>query len=287
MIRDGTQLDLASGPSALAWLDPIAAVRHYLRHRELIAQLVRREIGQRYQGSMLGFLWSFLQPLILLGVYTFIFLVVFGAEWPSLTGETTANFALIVFSGLITFNVFSETVNASPRLILANANFVKRVAFPLEVLPLVRVTAALSQAAVSLGVLVVALVAFGAPPGWTALLLPLVWLPLALFALGLSFLLSSLGVFVRDLEQVIGVAVTALFFGSAIFYPVDRVPEPARRIIEWLPTAVFVEDTRRVMLYGATPFRAQTAVVACVGLAVALLGFACFMRSKRAFADVV
>lgn len=262
-------------------------MRRISRHTDLLIQLWQRELSQRYRGSALGIAWPFLQPLLLLGVYTLLFGVIFKARWPEIATGGTVDFALVVFAGLVTFQVFSECVGAAPRLIFSNANFVKRVAFPLELLPLVKVAAALTQGLLSLGILVVALVLLGTPPGWSLLWLPLAWLPLMLFALGLSYFLSALGVFLRDIDQVIGVALTALFFGSAIFYPLSLVPEPARRILEWLPTAVFVEDTRRVLLYGQSPLRIESAVIGVLSLGVAVAGYRWFAARREVFADVL
>jgi lipopolysaccharide transport system permease protein len=194
-----------------------------LRHRELIAQLTRREVSQRYKGSLLGMAWPLVQPLLMLTVYTFVFSVVFRARWPSLPGADTADFALVIFTGLITFSIFSETVSAAPGLILANRNLVKRSVFPLEILPIVKASGALVQGVFSLMILLAGMLALGFTPSWTALCLPAVWLPLWLFSIGSAYFLSALGVFVRDLGQLVGVVITALFFGSAIFLSLSAV----------------------------------------------------------------
>lgn len=272
---------------AAQYLNPVRIILHLRQHRELILQLTRREISRRYRGSSLGIAWPFLQPLLLLAVYTLVFTGVFKARWPNLASEGTTSFAVVLFTGLVTFNIFSESVSAAPRLILANRSFVKRVVFPLEVLPVVRVMAALVQAVLGLGILLVGLPLLGFSPRWTALLLPMVWLPLTLFVLGLTFFLSSVGVFVRDIEQVIGVVVTALFFGSAIFYPIAQIPESARWFVEWLPTAVFVEDTRQLLLYGNVPLRPQSLATGGLALVTGVLGFVWFMKAKKAFSDVL
>lgn len=268
-------------------LSPVGALAGLLRQRELVGQLVRREVSLRHRGSLLGAAWPVLQPLLLLAVYTFVFSVVFGARWPGLYGGEMLGYAVAVFTGLVTFQIFSESVQAAPRLILSNPNFVKRVVFPLEVLPVVKVLAALARAGFGLAVLLIFLVASGHAPGATALMLPAVWAVLAAFALGAVYLLSALAVFLRDLEQVVGLAMTAFFFGSAIFYPLDRVPESAQALLGLLPTTAVVEATRQVLLVGELPAARPMLVAVGVAIATLALGHATFAKCRRAFADVL
>jgi lipopolysaccharide transport system permease protein len=259
----------------------------FFAHRELIVQLVRRELARRYRGRLLGLLWLVLQPLLLLALYTFVFGVVFGARWPGFEGEETLGFAIVVFTGLLTFGILAETLNASPRLILSNRALIKNVEFPVEVLPVVTVACALVQAIAGLAILLPALVVLGYPLSMAVLALPLVWLSLALLCLGLCYLLSALGVFLRDLEGVVGLAVTGLLFGSAIFYPLSQVPESARSVLVWLPTCFYVEATRDILLRGQISFGEREAVMLVVTLAVAIVGYRSFVWSKGAFADVL
>jgi len=256
-------------------------------HRQLIGQLVRREISQRYRGSALGMLWSLLQPILLLVVYTLVFSLVFQARWPGDFGETTGGYALVIFVGLITFTIFSETVLSAPTLILANRNLAKRSLFPLEVLPLVKVLSALVQATFSLGVLLLFLILMGIAIPWTAFLIPLVWFAMGLLALGVAYFLSAGGVYLRDLDQVVGVIVTALFFGSAIFYPIAQVPNAGRDWIERNPTAVLIEEARRVLLYGEFPLWTESGWVLPLALLFSWTGYMWFMKRKRGFSDVL
>ncbi len=197
------------------------------RHRELLVSMVQREVIGRYRGSIMGLLWSFLNPLFMLLVYTFVFSMMFKLRWPQGSGSRS-EFALLVFAGLLVFNVFAECVGRAPGLIIANANYVKKVMFPLEILPWVVLGAVLFHTLASLLIwLVFHLLFFGFPP-LTSLLLPLVLLPLVLFTLGISWLLASLGVYLRDVGQIVGVLTTALMFVSAIF----TRPAPFRRPIK-------------------------------------------------------
>jgi lipopolysaccharide transport system permease protein len=241
----------------------------------------------RYKGSFIGLGWSFIQPLAMLCVYTFVFSVIFKVRWGIEAGEGKATFALALFIGLITFSVFSEMVNSAPSLILGNANYVKKVVFPLEILPLVRLFSTLINAVFSLGVLMAGILFINHFVPWTALLLPLVWLPMMMFTLGCGFFLASLGVFVRDIGTVIGVLTTMLFFLTPIFYPISAVPEQFRIFCRINPIAIFVEDARRVVLWGLSPDWPWFFFGMALSVAVLIFGFVWFMKSKKAFADVI
>ena len=268
-------------------LGQILAFQGIFGHLELVAGLTRREIASRYRGSWLGFCWPVLQPLLLLGVYTFIFSTVFGARWPGVYESDLIGYAVVVFSGLVTFNIFAESVRTAPRLIVANRNFVQRVVFPLEILPLVQVGAALVHAAAGLVVLLVFLVASGAPLHWTACWVPLVWLVFAIFSLGVGYLIATASVFVRDLEPLVGIVITGLFFGSAIFYPIERLPESLQALVRAVPTAGAVDLTRSLLLLGTTPSAGAVLGPLCVSLGTLVVGYACFMRAKGSFADAL
>lgn len=197
------------------------------RNRNLIAALTRREVIGRYRGSVLGMLWSFFNPVFMLIVYTFVFSVVFKARWNA-RSDLKTEFALVLFAGLIVFNLFAECINRAPSLILSNVNYVKKVVFPLEVLPWVAMGSILFHTLVSLAVWLVSyFILFGVPHA-TVLLLPLVLLPLIFFVMGLSWFLASLGVYLRDVGQFIGIVTTVLMFLSPIFYPITALPEKYR-----------------------------------------------------------
>jgi lipopolysaccharide transport system permease protein len=188
---------------------------------------------------------------------------------------------------LITFNIFSEVANSAPSLVLGNVNYVKKVVFPLEILPLVRLFSALINAVFSLGVLFAGILIVDHFIHWTALLLPLIWLPMMLFTLGCGYFLASLGVFVRDMGTVIGVVTTMLFFLTPIFYPVRAVPEQFRFFYRINPLSLFVEDARRVVLWGLSPDWPWFLFGMVLSGAVLIAGFVWFMKSKKAFADVI
>jgi lipopolysaccharide transport system permease protein len=255
-------------------------------NRNLVRVLVIREVAGRYRGSVLGILWSFFNPVFMLAVYTFVFSVVFKARW-GIAGESRAEFALILFAGLLIFNLFAECITRAPALILGNANYVKKVVFPLEILPWVIFGAALFHTLVSLGVwLLFSLVVLGVPHA-TLLLFPLILVPLALLIMGLSWFLASLGVFLRDVSQIVGVMITVLMFLTPIFYPVSAIPERYRALIYLNPLTFIVEQGRGLLIFGTGLAWWGMALFLLVASLVAWLGFAWFQKTRKGFADVL
>jgi lipopolysaccharide transport system permease protein len=256
------------------------------RHRMLIAMLAKRDALGRYRGSVMGILWSFFHPLLMLAVYTFVFSGVFKARWTFGQGSP-GEYAIILFAGLIVFTLFAECLNRAPTLILSNVNYVKKVAFPLEILPWVVFGSGLFHLAISLGVwLLFYLVVFGLPPV-TALLLPVALLPLVLVIMGMIWFLAALGVFLRDAAQVVSIAVSALIFLSPIFYPLTALPENIRPLLYLNPMTPAVEHVRGVLIAGEVPDALQYGAFLAVGLVVAALGFAFFQKTRKGFADVL
>ncbi len=256
------------------------------RNRSLIRASIRREVLGRYRGSVMGVLWSFFNPVFMLAVYTFVFSVVFKARWNAASDSKT-EFALVLFAGLIVFNVFSECVNRAPSLILSNVNYVKKVVFPLEILPVVSLGAALFHAVISVVVWFIAYAVFFGVPAMTALYLPLVFVPLALLILGLSWALASLGVYLRDVGQFIGIVTTTLMFLSPIFYPASALPEEFRQLLYINPMTPVIELTRDVLYWGKAPDWRIWLWAVLLSSIVAWLGFAWFQKTRKGFADVL
>lgn len=256
------------------------------RNRELTYALVKREVVGRYRGSFLGILWSFFNPLFMLAVYTFVFSVVFKARWGT-GSDSKTEFALVLFAGLMVFNLFSECINRAPSLILANINYVKKVIFPLEILPWVAMGASLFHGAISLGVWLLAYVVFFGMPHITLLYLPLIILPLVLFILGLSWFLSALGVYLRDVSQFIGVITTVMMFMSPVFYSASSLPEKYRGLLLLNPLTPAIEQARAVLFWGHAPDFLLLMSSLLVSASVASLGFAWFQKTRKGFADVL
>lgn len=258
-------------------------------HRLLVAQMIKREVVGRYQGSVMGLTWSFFSPVLMLIIYTFVFSDVFHARWGGIDGDhnSKTQFALLLFVGMIVLNLFSEVVTRAPLLILSNVNYVKKVIFPLEVLPAVLIGNALFHGLVSLIVLLAAFVAFNGYLYWTALLVPLVLLPLVIVTLGLSWILASLGVFLRDISQAIGMITTVLMFLSPVFYPITAVPEKFRPFIMANPLTFIIEQSRDVLIWGRQPDWIGLSCYSVVALLIAWIGYIWFQKTRKGFADVL
>jgi len=256
-------------------------------HRNLILALTRRDITGRYRGSLLGILWSFVNPLLMLGVYTFAFGVIFGARWAG-GSDSKMEFAIILFAGMLIFNLFSECVNRASSLVVSHPSYVKKVVFPLEVLPPVALGSSLFHMLVSFSVwLMFYAIGFGWPSP-AVLLLPVVMLPLLLFTIGISWFLASLGVYLRDVGHMVSSLVLMLLFLSAVFYPIESLPERLRTPLMVVNPLVFhVEICRQVMVWGKLPAWSSWSIYLVFGLAVTCLGFAWFQKTRRGFADVL
>jgi lipopolysaccharide transport system permease protein len=263
-----------------------AMPRALFRHRDLLLQLVKREVEARYRGSVLGLLWSFAIPLLMLAVFTFVFSAVFQMRWGKETGDR-AEFALMLFPGMVLHGLFAEVLGRAPGLIVSNPNYVKKIIFPLEILPAVAVGSALFQAVVGL----LAVVAFqlflrGSIP-LTILWTPVVLAPFVVLLLGVAWLLSSLGVYLRDLAQLSGVVATILMFMSPVFYPIDALPVAWRGWVYASPLTLILEQTRGAMLLGRAPDPASLAAYAFACTLFAGLALYWFNRTRKGFADVL
>jgi lipopolysaccharide transport system permease protein len=256
-------------------------------HRELIYRLARREVESRYKGSLLGLVWSFLVPLMMLGVYTFVFSTIFKVKWPIGDPNHPPPFFLIVFAGMIWLNLFVECVARAPSLILGNVTYVKKVVFPLEVLPIVTLAAELFNALIGLILLTGVYIAFLGRPHAVALLLPIVVLPLVLLILGLVWFISSLGVYLRDLRQLVAVLMSMIGLVSPLFYPLQNVPAKARWALYLNPLTVVLEQVRDVLFKNVMPDWRIWLCYLVVGWTVAWAGLLWFNHAQRGFADVI
>jgi len=268
-------------PTMLASLLPV----DLLRQRGLIYQLTRREILGRYRGSWLGLAWSFVTPLLMLTVYTFVFSVIFNARWAG-AHAGRLEFALMVFTGMVAFLLCAEVLGRAPALLTQYTSYVKKVVFPLDTLPLVLVGSALFHALAGLAVLLL-FVLFSHGLAWPVLALPLALLPLVLLLAGLAWMLAALGVYFRDLGQAIGLVLAMLQFLSPVFYPLEAVPAAFRPFMAWSPLTIPVEAMRSVLLRGSWPDMTALLGYWLVALLVACLGHRLFQRLRGGFADVL
>lgn len=266
---------------------PTQMLGSILRHRQLIFEMIRRDVVGRYRGSVGGLVWSFINPLVMLAVYTFVFSVVFKARWGTTQASGNAEFAIIMFVGMIVHALFAECINKAPGLILSNVNYVKRVIFPLEILPVVALGSAFFHMLVSLAILLVFHWIMVAHIDLTVLWLPLVILPFTLLTLGVAWFLAATGVFVRDIAQTTGILTTILMFLAPVFYPVSALPEAYRPFLNLNPLTFIIEEARAVTLWGNPPNFVGLALYAAIALLVGACGFWWFQRTRSGFADVL
>jgi len=264
------------------------------RHAALIGQLVRRDVLGRYRGSWLGIGWSFLHPLFMLGIYSLVFGLVFKARWPqagfALADGTLAGglgFSTILFTGLLLHGFMAECLSRATGLITGHSQYVKKLVFPLEILPWMVVGSALLHLGIGLILLLgTALLAFGHIP-LTALSLPIILVPFVIMMAGMMWGLAALGVFLRDMGQVIGLLVTAALFLSPVFFPLDHLPAGMAGLVWLNPFTLIVEQSRAALLWGQWPNVRALGIYMLVACGVASVGFFVFNRLRRAFADVL
>ncbi len=266
----------------------LPAIAHsFWANRQLIWQMTQREVIGRYKGSFIGLAWSFFHPILMLSVYTFVFSVVFKTKWGIGSEESKAGFAITLFVGMIIHGLFAECVNRAPGLILANVNYVKKVVFPLEILPMVVMFSALFQAVVSVMVLLAAFIVMNGYLHWTVLLFPAVVLPLTIATLGFAWFLASFGVFARDIGQITGIITTVMMFLAPVFYPVSALPKEYQPLIMANPLTFIIEQARVVLLSGRLPDWQGLAVYSLISLSIAWAGFWWFQKTRKGFADVL
>jgi lipopolysaccharide transport system permease protein len=255
--------------------------------RGLILQMTKRDVLGRYKGSVLGVVWSLFNPLFLLVIYTFVFSVIFKARWGVGPVESKSEFAILLFVGMIVHSFFSETLNRAPGLILNNVSYVKKIVFPLEILPAVAICTAFFHALVSVFVLAVVFIVLKGYLQWTAIFLPLVLLPLVVLTLGIAWGLASLGVFLRDIAQPISLITTLLLFASPVFYPLTALPEFIRPWVMLNPLTFVIEQARAVLISGHLPNWTGLTIYSLASVAIAWIGYALFQKTRKGFANVL
>lgn len=273
----------SSVPSPSFLLGPLSALRG---HRSLTLELARRDVLGRYRGASFGLLWSLISPFLMLMVYSFAFGFVMKARWPQ-GAESGTHYSIILFVGLIVHGFFAECLNRSPHLITGNVNFVKRVIFPLEILPWPMVVSALFHTFMNFLVFLALHLALDDTVAWTTVFLPIVMLPLVVFTLGVSWLLAALGVYLRDIGQITGVLATAMLFLSTAMFPVDALPERYRWLLMLNPLTFIIDQAREVALWGRTPNWTGLGIYTLCAALFLYFGYGVFRLTRRGFADVI
>ena len=267
--------------------DIAALPRIIYRNYSLLCQFVKRNIDSRYRGSFLGILWSFIQPLLMLCIYTFVFSVIFKPRWAIGNDFGRGSFAVIMLCGMSFYQVFSETMNSCSRLIINRPGFVKKVVFPLEILPLAQTLSISILGSVWIILLFLGSIFIIGKISFMQLLLPLVLLPFFLMTLGFAYFIASLGVYIRDISHLTGVVLQILFYMTPIFYPIQAVPERFRWIIYLNPLAMLIEQARKVFLYSKLPDWDILGILFLVSVVIMQLGLLWFLKTKKGFADVI
>lgn len=262
-----------------------APVRAPLRHRSLIWELAKRDVMGRYRGASFGLLWSLISPFLLLGVYSFAFGNLMKGRWPQ--GDEHQSFTLILFIGLIVHGFFSEIVTRAPGLVTGNPSYVKRVIFPLDILPWPMILSALFHLFANFIVFLALRLMLEGKIDVLALLFPIVMLPLIILGFGVSWLLAALGVYFRDVSQITGVLSTALLFTSSAIMPVSSVSPNFRVLFELNPLTFIIDQARNVSLWGLQPNWGGLAMYMLGSIVVAFVGFTWFSATRRGFADVI
>ncbi len=266
---------------------PFSMVQSLKRHAGLIVQLTRREIVGRYRGSLAGMAWSFLNPLLMLVVYTLVFSSIFKVRWGAGATESKSDFALVLFVGLMLHGFLADCLSRAPGLVLANVSYVKRVVFPLEVLPWVSVLSALFNLLISVVVLLLVQLMLDRQLPVTAVLLPILLLPFVLIVVSLSFIFAAVGVYLRDLGQLTTMIVTVLFFFSPIVYPTSSLPKKFQEWIQFSPSTYPVEQARRILISGELPKVSGWFMSLAVAIVLLILSYYFYQKTRRGFADVL
>ncbi len=262
-------------------------IESILKNKDLILQLTKRNILLKYRGSLLGFIWSFLQPIIQLAIYTFAFSIVFKAKW-GIENESHFDFALILFASLNVFNLLGDVMRESPFLILNHTSYVKKVVFPLELLPIAHLLTVAFNTTISLIIFILLFAFLGASPiPMSIFMLPLILVPLMFLSLASAYFISSLCVYFRDIAQIVGNAVTVLMFVSPVFFSIDRISQKYQWLLLLNPLSHILDASRSVMIFGRYPQISYLVAYWLLSILALALGYWWFQRSRISFGDLV
>jgi len=267
-------------------LPPFGVFRAFTQYRSLTLELTKREILGRYRGASFGLLWSLISPFLMLVVYTVAFGYVLKSRWPHSSGSTS-DYALILFMGLIVHGLFAECMNRAPMLIVSNVNLVKRIIFPLDILPWPVVLSTLFHSFMNVVVFALLMLTVQHHLPWTIVFLPLVFLPLVVLCAGVCWFLSALGVYMRDIGQLTGVLTTAMLFLSSAIVPVSTLPPKYQFVFRLNPLTFIIDQARAVSIWGEWPNFPHLGIYLVVASVTASLAYLWFRKTQRGFADVL
>lgn len=263
----------------------LGGIQNLIEYRRLLETLIVRDLRVKYRDTFIGFWWMLIQPLLMLSTYAFVFGGIFGSRWQN--KGTTADFVLLLFTGLILYVMFSDTINRSTTVIRSQPNFIKKVVFPLEILPMVILGSALFSAVINFSILFVLTLALNLKIDLTIFFLPLVILPLLILLMGMAWGIASLSVFFPDLGQIITFLSSLLLFLSPVFFPLSAAPKLVQPFLMLNPISFPIEEARNVILLGLYPNWIGLGIYTIIACTVAFVGLWIFQRSRTAFADVI
>ena len=278
---------VSSQSSAWIYLNPWVIFRDLYVNRELLRQFTVRNVQIKHKGSYFGLLWSAITPLLMMGLYYFVFGIIFQRTYGMIDNESGTDFALGLFLSLTLFQFVAEALTVAPLIIVSNPNLVKKVVFPLSILPAATIGAALFHFLVSLLLVFLGMLIFGRGLGWGNLWLPVIVFPMILLTMGLTWLLSSLGVFFRDIGHFMQVVTSIILYGSAIFYSTSMIPAEAWSIMKFNPFIHVIDMSRSVLLWDMPLNLMDLSYLYLIGIIAFVVGYAVFQKSKSAFADVM
>jgi lipopolysaccharide transport system permease protein len=270
-----------------SWIASSNAVGSLFRHHALLWQFTQRNVEIRHKGSHLGLIWSFLNPLLMLGLYVFVFGFVFDGKFGAVSTESKVDYAMGVFVGLSLYHFIGEVLGVAPMIIVSNPNFVKKVVFPLEILPVASVGASFVHCLISIVLTLLGISLIGPGPSWGMLWLPIILIPILLLALGVAWFCSALGVFFRDINQLTAFLSTALMFASAVFYPASKIPPAAWSILRFNPLIHAIELSRNAVLWHSPVNYHHLCYLYTISIIITGAGYWAFRRLRPAFADVL
>jgi lipopolysaccharide transport system permease protein len=257
-----------------------------IKNKNLIYSLAKKDIISRYRGSFLGILWSFFNPLLMLGLYTFFFRYIFKAKWPNI-GDTTADYAVMLFSGLVVHALASDILSRSSGIIANNSNLVKKVVFPIEIMPWVVLVSSTFHTLISLLILYIFYLINGGSFIWTNLFILAIFFPMMVLFTGFSYIISSIGVYIRDIEQLMGTITTLLLFTSTTFFSIETIPQRIKPLLYLNPITQIINDLRNVLVYGKMPSIESIFIYSVISFLILSLGYTFFNRVKKSFADIL
>lgn len=266
----------------------MSGIYSIIANRALIVQMVSRDVSMRYKNSVLGSVWIIGQPLLQLLLYSFVFQVVLRSRWGIQTPDgRDVPFGLLLFCGILLHSLLADTLVRTPSLIVSNTSYVKRVIFPLEILPVVTAAGTAVGVIFGIGLLLLGAFFYSVDFSWHVLLIPIPLTFLFVLTVGLGWLLSAVGVFVRDLPQLTSSLATIMLFTAPICYPVEMVPHEFRWLLRVNPLTVPVETIRALIFSSSEMDWLILGVYAIVAIAIAVFGYMVFNRMRAGFADAL